>query len=151
DQNNETWARVTHADALNNPDAGGCEVNHLPQDHQLSALYTANDGNKIHTVSGWPTSYNYWSSTFASASSWQTVSLASGDKTASGDASDFVSCLVGVNPTAASITIEPVDTSLWYDVGGEHAVKVKKGDTLQLKVTAKDASGNPVPDAPFVL
>ncbi|EII3401984.1 hypothetical protein LG566_004187, partial [Salmonella enterica] len=151
DQNNETWARVTHADALNNPDAGGCEVNHLPQDHQISALYTANDGNKIHTVSGWPTSYNYWSSTFASASSWQTVSLASGDKTASGDASDFVSCLVGVNPTAASITIEPVDTSLWYDVGGEHAVKVKKGDTLQLKVTAKDASGNPVPDAPFVL
>ncbi|EBK4147293.1 hypothetical protein DLO46_24290, partial [Salmonella enterica] len=151
DQNNETWARVTHADALNNPDAGGCEVNHLPQDHQLSALYAANDGNKIHTVSGWPTSYNYWSSTFASASSWQTVSLASGDKTASGDASDFVSCLVGVNPTAASITIEPVDTSLWYDVGGEHAVKVKKGDTLQLKVTAKDASGNPVPDAPFVL
>ncbi|EBG6944680.1 hypothetical protein FJB86_21975, partial [Salmonella enterica] len=151
DQNNETWARVTHADALNNPNAGGCEVNHLPQDHQLSALYAANDGNKIHTVSGWPTSYNYWSSTFASASSWQTVSLASGDKTASGDASDFVSCLVGVNPTAASITIEPVDTSLWYDVGGEHAVKVKKGDTLQLKVTAKDASGNPVPDAPFVL
>ncbi|EAA3658338.1 hypothetical protein DOH12_12130 [Salmonella enterica subsp. enterica] len=145
DQNNETWARVTHADALNNPNAGGCEVNHLPQDHQLSALYAANDGNKIHTVSGWPTSYNYWSSTFASASSWQTVSLASGD------ASDFVSCLVGVNPTAASITIEPVDTSLWYDVGGEHAVKVKKGDTLQLKVTAKDASGNPVPDAPFVL
>ncbi|EDC8846699.1 hypothetical protein AHZ92_22180, partial [Salmonella enterica subsp. enterica serovar Montevideo] len=90
DQNNETWARVTHADALNNPNAGGCEVNHLPQDHQLSALYAANDGNKIHTVSGWPTSYNYWSSTFASASSWQTVSLASGDKTASGDASDFV-------------------------------------------------------------
>ncbi|ELO6542995.1 hypothetical protein QVH68_002493 [Salmonella enterica] len=150
DQNNETWARVTHADALNNPDAGGCEVNHLPQDHQLSSLYTANDGNKIHTVSGWPTSYNYWSSTFASASSWQTVSLASGDKTASGDASDFVSCLVGVNPTASSITIEPVDTSLWYDVGGEHAVKVKKGDTLQLKVTAKDASGNPVPDAPVI-
>lgn len=52
DQNNETWARVTHADALNNPDAGGCEVNHLPQDQQLSALYTANDGNKIHTATG---------------------------------------------------------------------------------------------------
>ncbi|WP_243273274.1 hypothetical protein, partial [Salmonella enterica] len=26
-----------------------------------------NDGNKIHTVSGWPTTYDYWSSTFASA------------------------------------------------------------------------------------
>lgn len=151
DQNNETWARVTHADALNNPNAGGCEVNHLPHAHQLSELYTANDGNKIHSVSGWPTSYNYWSSTFASASTWQTVSLASGGETASGDASDFVSCLVGVNPTAASITIEPLDTSLWYDVGGEHAVKVKKGDTLQLRVTVKDASGNPVPEAPFVL
>ncbi|WP_157722367.1 adhesion domain-containing protein, partial [Salmonella enterica] len=99
EQDNETWARVSHADALNNLNAGGCEAGHLPRADQLAALYASSDGNKIHTVSGWPTSYNYWSSTFASASSWQTVSLASGDKTASGDASDFVSCLVGVNPT----------------------------------------------------
>lgn len=55
------------------------------------------------------------------------------------------------NPTAASITIEPVDAALWYNANSEHAVKVKKGDTLQLKVTVKDASGNPLPQAPFVL
>ncbi len=29
--------------------------------------------------------------------------------------------------------------------------KAKKGDTMQLKVTVKDASGNPIPEAPFVL
>lgn len=151
EQDNETWARVTHADALNNPDAGGCEVSHLPRADQLAALYASSDGNKIHTVSGWPTTHDYWSSTFASATTWQAVSLSSGDDTGSGDASDFVSCLVGVNPTAATITIEPVDASLWYDKNGEHAVKVKKGDTLPLKVTVKDASGNAVPEAPFVL
>ncbi|OEH96274.1 hypothetical protein BH006_02180 [Salmonella enterica] len=151
EQANETWARVSHVDALNNPNAGGCEAGHLPRADQLAALYASRDGNKIHTVSGWPTEYDYWSSTFASATTWQAVSLAAGGYTASGDASDYVSCLVSKNPTAASITIEPVDAALWYNANSEHAVKVKKGDTLQLKVTAKDASGNPVPDAPFVL
>ncbi|EDS7168078.1 hypothetical protein R991_004505, partial [Salmonella enterica] len=146
-ENNEYWATFNSVTAATNQ----CGAGQVPGQLLLDTLYAAHSGNAMETTYGWPTSYNYWSSTFASASSWQTVSLASGDKTASGDASDFVSCLVGVNPTASSITIEPVDTSLWYDVGGEHAVKVKKGDTLQLKVTAKDASGNPVPDAPFVL
>ncbi|EAW7944777.1 hypothetical protein KH777_002323 [Salmonella enterica] len=151
EQDNETWARVSHADALNNPNAGGCEAGHLPRADQLAALYASSDDNKIHTVSGWPTEYDYWSSTFASAATWQAVSLAAGGYTASGDASDYVSCLVSKNPTAASITIEPVDAALWYDANSEHAVKVKKGDTLQLKVTVKDASGNPLPQAPFVL
>ncbi len=151
EQDNETWARVSHADALNNPNAGGCEAGHLPRADQLAALYASSDGNKIHTVSGWPTEYDYWSSTFASAATWQAVSLAAGGYTASGDASDYVSCLVSKNPTAASITIEPVDAALWYNANSEHAVKVKKGDTLQLKVTVKDASGNPLPQAPFVL
>lgn len=151
EQDNETWARVSHADALNNPNAGGCEAGHLPRADQLAALYASSDGNKIHTVSGWPTTYDYWSSTFASAATWQAVSLAAGGYTASGDASDYVSCLVSKNPTAASITIEPVDAALWYNANSEHAVKVKKGDTLQLKVTVKDAGGNPLPQAPFVL
>ncbi|ECD2835543.1 hypothetical protein EXA61_14665 [Salmonella enterica subsp. enterica serovar Virchow] len=151
EQDNETWARVSHADALNNPNAGGCEAGHLPRADQLAALYASSDGNKIHTVSGWPTTYDYWSSTFASAATWQAVSLVAGGYTASGDASDYVSCLVSKNPTAASITIEPVDAALWYNANSEHAVKVKKGDTLQLKVTVKDASGNPLPQAPFVL
>lgn len=151
EQDNETWARVSHADALNNPNAEGCEAGHLPRADQLAALYASSDGNKIHTVSDWPTTYDYWSSTFASAATWQAVSLAAGGYTASGDASDYVSCLVSKNPTAASITIEPVDAALWYNANSEHAVKVKKGDTLQLKVTVKDASGNPLPQAPFVL
>ena len=62
-----------------------------------------------------------------------------------GDVSDYVSCLTSDNPAAASITIEPVDASQWYDnnVNSVHAVRVKKGETLQLKVTVKDANGNP--------
>ncbi|EBJ2396573.1 hypothetical protein LF102_002147 [Salmonella enterica] len=119
EQDNETWARVSHADALNNPNAGGCEAGHLPRADQLAALYASSDGNKIHTVSGWPTEYDYWSSTFASAATWQAVSLAAGGYTASGDASDYVSCLVSKNPTAASITIEPVDAALWYNANNE--------------------------------
>ncbi len=30
-------------------------------------------------------------------------------------------------------------------------MKVKKGDTVQLQVPVKDASGNPLPQSPFVL
>ncbi|TGD41151.1 hypothetical protein C9F07_30260, partial [Salmonella enterica subsp. enterica serovar Poona] len=52
DQNNETWARVTHADALNNPDAGGCEVNHLPQEAPGSAVSSAIDGQDMSPGSG---------------------------------------------------------------------------------------------------
>ncbi|WP_254559646.1 Immunoglobulin-like domain BIg-containing protein, partial [Salmonella enterica] len=44
-----------------------------------------------------------------------------------------------------------VNPSQWYDGSDVHAVKAKKGETMQLKVTVKDASGNPIPDAPFVL
>lgn len=150
---NETWARVMHADAQGNTAAGGCALNRLPRIDQLTALYSANSGGKMHTDAGWPINLNYWSATYASQASWQQISLTSGDKAVGGDVSDYVSCLTSDNPVAASITIEPVDASQWYDnnVNSVHAVKVKKGETLQLKVTVKDASGNPVPDAAFVL
>ncbi|MFJ7171775.1 adhesion domain-containing protein [Citrobacter freundii] len=152
-ENNESWARVSHADALNNTAAGGCEVNHLPRIDQLSALYAANSSGAIHSVSGWPVLRSYWSGTFTSASTWDQISLNNGDTAAAGSSSDYVSCLASANPTAATITIEPVDASQWYDnaVNNVHAAKVKKGDTLQLLVTVKDASGNPVPSATFVL
>ncbi len=153
DEANETWARVTHADAQNNPDAGGCALNRLPRIDQLTALYDANSNGAMHTSAGWPVGLNYWSATYASASSWQQISLSSGAASAGSDAVDYVSCLAHDNPVAASIAIEPVDPSLWYDnaVNSVHAVKVKKGETLQLKVTVKDANGNPVPQAPFVI
>ncbi|WP_342344241.1 adhesion domain-containing protein [Citrobacter sp. FP75] len=150
---NETWARVMHTDAQGNTDAGGCALNRLPRIDQLTALYSANSGGTMHTDAGWPINLNYWSATYASQASWQQISLTSGDKAVGGDVSDYVSCLTSDNPVAASITIEPVDASQWYDnnVNRVHAVKVKKGETLQLKVTVKDASGNPVSDAAFVL
>ncbi|EPC2361039.1 TPA: DUF823 domain-containing adhesin [Citrobacter freundii] len=153
DEANETWARLTHADALGNTAAGGCALNRLPRIDQLTTLYNANNDGEIHTVAGWPVGLDYWSVTYASQSSWQQISLSGGEVTAGGDVSDYVSCLTSDNPAAASITIEPVDASQWYDnnVNSVHAVRVKKGETLQLKVTVKDANGNPVPQAPFVM
>ncbi|EDV4449138.1 hypothetical protein ZO85_004457, partial [Salmonella enterica subsp. enterica] len=116
------------------------------------ALYAANRDGAINSTHGWPVLINYWTSTWQSATTWKLIALSNGSEFSGGaGASDYVSCLASDNPTAASITIEPVNTSLWYDENSEHAVKVKKGDTLQLKVTVKDASGNPLPQAPFVL
>ncbi|HBZ8588868.1 TPA: hypothetical protein MM856_001449 [Salmonella enterica subsp. enterica] len=149
---NESWARVTHADAVGNTAAGGCAANRLPRADQLEALYAANRDGAINSTHGWPVLINYWTSTWQSATTWKLIALSNGSEFSGGaGASDYVSCLASDNPTAASITIEPVNTSLWYDENSEHAVKVKKGDTLQLKVTVKDASGNPLPQAPFVL
>ncbi|ECJ2541146.1 hypothetical protein FNI64_12155 [Salmonella enterica subsp. salamae] len=151
DEANESWARVPHADAAGNTAKGGCAVNRLPRIDQLEALYNANSGGAMHSTKGWPVAWQYWSSTQASATSWKYLALDSGKESATGNNSIYVSCLASDNPIPASITIEPVDASLWYDGSGVHAAKVKKGDTLQLKVTVKDASGNPVPNAPFVL
>ncbi|WP_171923115.1 adhesion domain-containing protein [Salmonella bongori] len=149
---NENWARVLHADAAGNTAAGGCAANRLPRADQLAALYSANSSGDMHSVKGWPVSMDYWSASFQSASTWQQLSLANGNEVAGGSRdSDYVTCLTSDNPVAASITLEPVDASVWYDNGKVHAVKVKKSDTLQLKVTVKDASGKPVPQAPFVL
>ncbi|MKL98694.1 hypothetical protein D6S11_01910 [Salmonella enterica subsp. enterica] len=149
---NESWARVTHADAVGNTAAGGCAANRLPRADQLEALYAANSDRAINSTHGWPVLINYWTSTWQSATTWKLIALSNGSEFPGGaGAFDYVSCLASDNPTAASITIEPVNTSLWYDENSEHAVKVKKGDTLQLKVTVKDASGNPLPQAPFVL
>ncbi|EEC0957166.1 hypothetical protein VB82_004585, partial [Salmonella enterica subsp. enterica] len=118
---------------------------------QLEALYNANSDGVMKSTQGWPTLLNYWSSTFQSATTWKLISLFSGSEFANANVSIYASCLASDNPAAASITIEPVDASQWYDGSGVHAVKAKKGDTMQLKVTVKDASGNPIPEAPFVL
>ncbi|WP_194206193.1 adhesion domain-containing protein [Superficieibacter sp. 1612_C1] len=151
-ENNETWARVQHSDAAGNENKGGCAVNRLPRLDQIQALYDANSGGTMHGVQGWPVVRPYWSSSLASATTWKALTLDSGAQSVGGSSdSDYTSCLTADNPVATSITIEPVDASLWYDGDGEHAVKVKKGDTLKLKVTVKDANGNPLPSAPFVL
>ncbi|EBX1354541.1 hypothetical protein DQ806_15995 [Salmonella enterica subsp. enterica serovar Okatie] len=151
DEANESWARVPHSDAAGNTGKGGCAANRLPRIDQLEALYNANSGGAMHSVKGWPMGWQYWSSTQASATSWRYLALDSGKENATGDNSIYVSCLTSDNPIPALITIEPVDASLWYDGSGVHAAKVKKGDTLPLKVTVKDAAGNPMPGIPFVL
>ncbi|KUA59703.1 adhesion domain-containing protein, partial [Salmonella enterica] len=111
----ETWARVLHPDAAGNPDKGGCAANRLPRIDQLEALYNANSDGVMKSTQGWPTLLNYWSSTFQSATTWKLISLFSGSEFANANVSIYASCLASDNPAAASITIEPVDASQWYD------------------------------------
>ena len=149
EEDNETWARITHTDASGSTGAGGCAANRLPRADQLSALYNANSSGSMHNVQGWPVAQSYWSATFASETTWKMMSLASGAESTGGNASVYTSCLASDNPVASTITIEAVTPAQWSDV--VQAAKVKKGDTLALKVTVKDASGNPLPGVPFVL
>ncbi|HAW7656429.1 TPA: RatA-like protein [Escherichia coli] len=149
-ENNETWARMTWKDT-SNTSAGGCGVNMLPRRNQLAALYNANSGNAIQTVHGWPTGRQaYWSSTPADlANDYYATWLNNGNEISGKEEQQYVTCLATANAPAAQITLELVDQVQWN--GTENAAYLKKGETLPLKVTVKDAAGNPMPDMPFNL
>ena len=147
-ENNEDWARVAQED-IANTDFGGCGVNKVPRKAQLTSLYDANNNNAIQTAHGWPTQREeYWSSTPADKtpvlySQW----LNNGSLVVNNTDSIYVSCLATANAPASQITLEVVNQAQWN--GTLKAAKLKKGETLQVKVTVKDAAGNPMPDMPF--
>ncbi|WP_137647017.1 adhesion domain-containing protein [Escherichia albertii] len=149
-ENNETWVRVTQAD-LTNTSAGGCGANMLPRRTQLTDLYAANSGNAIQTEHGWPTQrQSYWSSSPAdNVPHLFTVWLNDGSLVNNNESETYVSCLTTANVAAASITLEVVDPAQWDAT--DNAAKLKRGETLPVKVTVKDAAGNPMPDMPFNL
>ncbi|EPF4823587.1 adhesion domain-containing protein [Escherichia albertii] len=149
-ENNETWVRVPQA-SLDNTGAGGCGANMLPRRTQLTDLYNANSGNAIQTVHGWPTQrQSYWSSSPADkVPHLYTVWLNDGSLVNNNESETYVSCLSTANAPAASITLEVVDPAQWN--ASLSAAKLKRGETLQVKVTVKDAAGNPMPDMPFTL
>ena len=149
-ENNETWVRVAQAD-LTNTSAGGCGANMLPRRTQLTDLYAANSGNAIQTEHGWPTQrQSYWSSSPAdNVPHLYTVWLNDGSLVNNNESETYVSCLTTANAPAASITLEVVDPAQWDAT--DNAAKLKRGETLPVKVTVKDAAGNPMPDMPFNL
>ena len=149
-ENNETWVRVAQAD-LTNTSVGGCGANMLPRRTQLTDLYNANSGNAIQTEHGWPTQrQSYWSSSPADkVPHLYTVWLNDGSLVNNNESETYVSCLTTANVAAASITLEVVDPAQWN--ASLNAAKLKKGETLPVKVTVKDAAGNPMPDMPFTL
>ncbi|EEJ7563636.1 RatA-like protein [Salmonella enterica subsp. salamae] len=149
-ENNETWATVSSANT-GNTDVGGCGVNMLPRRDQLAALYNANSNNAIMTVHGWPTGKEaYWSSTPADrANHFYATWLNNGNEVNGGEDREYVTCLATANAPASQITLEMVDQAQWNAT--EKAAYLKKGETLPLKVTVKDAAGNPMPDMPFTL
>ncbi|MCV5513808.1 hypothetical protein OFN04_32205, partial [Escherichia coli] len=75
--------------------------------------------------------------------------LDNGAQAIGGDTPVYVSCLTTANKPASSITLEVVDNAQW--AAGNNAAKLKKGETLQVKVTVKDAQGNRLTDMPFKL
>lgn len=151
DENNETWVRVAQAD-IENTSAGGCGANKVPRKEQLNTLYAANDNNTIQTVHGWPTQREaYWSSTPADkvphlAMVWLNNGTVENN---SHPTEIYMSCLTAANPLASNITLEAVNQAQWNS--SLNAAKLKKGETLQVKVTVKDSAGNPMPDMPFIL
>ncbi|EEZ5964676.1 RatA-like protein [Escherichia coli O19] len=149
-ENNEVWSRVSQAYA-SSTSKGGCGANMLPRRSQLSALYDANNGNGVQTVHGWPTQRQpYWSSSPADqVPHYYTIALNDGARTVGGSTAVYVSCLTTANNPASSITLEVVDSAQWN--AAANAAKLKKGETLQVKVTVKDAQGNPLGDIPFTL
>lgn len=149
-ENNELWTRVAQADVLNT-DAGGCGANMVPRRAQLASLYDANSSNTIQTVHGWPTQREeYWSSTPADKTPHLFVEwLNNGSLVTNNTAPAYMSCLATANAPAASITLEVVDQAQWNS--SLNAAKLKKGEALQLKVTVKDAAGNPMPEMPFTI
>ncbi|TLI83109.1 RatA-like protein [Escherichia sp. E2562] len=149
-ENNESWVRVTQADIENNA-AGGCEKNKVPRKNQLAALYSGNTNNAIQTVHGWPTQLQeYWSSTpVDKVPHFAAVWLNNGNVQSNVTPPVYISCLTTANTVANSITLEIVDPAQWNS--SLNAAKLKKGETLQVKVTVKDAAGNPMADMPFIL
>ena len=149
-ENNEDWARVSQASTAITS-KGGCGANMLPRRSQLSALYDANNGNAVQTTHGWPTQRQpYWSSSPADVTPhYYTIALDNGAQAIGGDTPVYVSCLTTANKPASSITLDVVDNAQW--AAGNNAAKLKKGETLQVKVTVKDAQGNPLTDMPFKL
>lgn len=148
---NEVWGTLNNAGAQSSA-AGGCETGHLPSTGQMTALYNANKDKKMYTEHGWPVDYAYWTSTLSSGSSgkWDTINLGSGSAGATNATSTYmVSCLKDANPVAAQITLETVDKTQWSEA--LNAARVKKGDTLRLKLTTKDSAGNPAPYTPVVI
>ncbi|HAM6116308.1 TPA: RatA-like protein [Escherichia coli] len=149
-ENNEIWARVSQANT-SSTSKGGCGTNMLPRRSQLSALYSANSGNAVQTTHGWPTQRQpYWSSSPADVTPhFFTIALNDGAQAIGGDTPVYVSCLTTANKPASSITLEVVDKAQWN--AGNNAATLKKGETLQVKVTVKDAQGNALADMPFTL
>lgn len=149
-ENNETWVRVAQSD-IENIAAGGCEKNKVPRQLQLTALYNANSNNTIQTVHGWPTlREQYWSGTpMDKVPHLASVWLNNGNVQNAADDSIYMSCLKDANPPASIITLEVVDQAQWNS--SLNAAKLKKGETLQVKVTVKDVAGNPMADMPFTL
>ncbi|EFN8086254.1 RatA-like protein [Escherichia coli] len=149
-ENNEVWARVSQANT-SSISKGGCGANMLPRRSQLSALYEANNGNAVQTVHGWPTLREpYWSSSPADkVPHFYTIALNDGAQAIGGSNAVYVSCLTTANSPANAITLEVVDQAQWNATA--KAAKLKKGETLQVKVTVKDAQGNALSDMPFTL
>lgn len=148
-EDNETWALATHASAKDDPQSGGCTVNRLPRIDQLEQLYATNSAGKMHSILGWPVAEPYWSATAASSTTWKNMALNNGTTGVKGDGVLYTSCLTSDNPVASKITIVPVESGQWNE--SLNAAKLKKGETLRLKVTVTNAQGNPVPEAAFTL
>ncbi|MCV5720766.1 DUF823 domain-containing adhesin, partial [Escherichia coli] len=60
--NGEDWARFSVVQS-NNTDMDGCGAEYMPTLDGLKSLYSANSGNAMGTVQGWPVATSYLTNT----------------------------------------------------------------------------------------
>lgn len=150
-ENNEVWVRGDYS-AASKTSEGGCDTNHMPGSGQLLSLYSAFPDNTLHTTQGWPTGYNYISSSLASVTNGNhyVVDMIHGAAISAANTTlGYIACLKNANPQPTQLILEVVDSAQWSE--SLKAAKARKEETLRLKATVKDSAGNPVPDAAIVL
>ncbi len=152
-EDNEDWAQFTQAQAISTS-SNGCGSEYVPSQAGLESLYEANRGNAMKTVQGWPVASSYLSSTTGSSSleqrDFKAVNLSSGTSSIIPSATkELLTCQTTPIVKASQIVLEAADPTKFDRMN--NVVKAKKGEEAVLRVTTKDAQGNPVGNTAFTL
>ncbi|HEI4219711.1 TPA: RatA-like protein [Escherichia coli] len=152
-EENEDWAQFTQTQAISTS-SNGCGSEYVPSQAGLESLYEANRGNAMKTVQGWPVASSYLSSTTGSSSleqrDFKAVNLSSGTSSIIPSATkELLTCQTTPIVKASQIVLEAADPTKFDSTN--NVVKAKKGEEAVLRVTTKDAQGNPVGNTAFTL
>ncbi|EFF0799991.1 RatA-like protein [Escherichia albertii] len=154
-EDNESWALFTQSQAnTSGASTSGCGANFVPTQAGLVSLFNNNPGNAMKTVQGWPVGTLYLSSTSDNGSmeqrNYKAVNLSVGTSAMmSSSAKALLSCQTTPIAAVSQILLEAADPATLdtaYNV-----VKAKKGGEMVVRVTTKDAQGNPVASSAFTL
>ncbi|HCD1805883.1 TPA: RatA-like protein [Escherichia coli] len=149
--NNESWSYLN----VNDRATSDCSLEYQPRLNELQGLYNDHPGGAIQTDLGLPVaagSGNWWAYEMSipnpSGSVWfyGIINLKTGQSSTTSSGFALMLCLTQPHTVPASLTLSSTayDEGRTASNGGTPTSSVKKGETLPLVVTIKDANGNPV-------